>query len=92
LQLFSGTVVSRPAWLCRLASDNSLSDKHLNGLSNRDNDLKSKRLESRACENCRGNLEDELLYNGGYRVSASAQTGLENKVSAAIEETSHKHW
>ena len=52
----------RPAGLAS-PWDNSRSDKHLNGLSMGDAHSNSKRLESRACENCDGNLEDELLYN-----------------------------
>jgi hypothetical protein len=37
--------------------------KHLSGLDARTDRRNSKRLESRACTNCPGNLEVELLYN-----------------------------
>src|ERR1700733_13178730 len=70
-------------------SHNSRSDKHLNGFANEEGHLNSKRLESRACENCGGNLEDELLYNGW--ISCVRPRKDRKRVSSVIEETSHNH-
>ena len=88
----SAPVLAAGASACLSASvsDNSRSHKHLNGFSNGGKHSNSKRLESRACENCHGNLEDELLYN--RRISCVRPRKNRKRVSAAIEETSHKHW
>jgi hypothetical protein len=80
---------ARPASVASI-SHNSRSDKHLNGFSKEECHLNSKRLESRACENCGGNLEDQLLYNGW--ISCVRPRKNRKRVSSVIEETSHTHW